>query len=39
MYDELYSDENISVLSPDFFDDYVLYSSSEEELTSSKSEE
>ena len=31
MYDELYSDENISVLAPDFLDDYVLYTSSEED--------
>ena len=29
MYDELYSDENISVLAPDFLDDYVLSSYSE----------
>ena len=39
MYDELYSDENISVLAPDFLDDYVLYSSSEEDSELEESED
>ena len=39
MYDELYSDENISVLAPDFLDDYVLYSSSEEDSEYEESED
>ena len=39
MYDELYSDENITVLAPDFLDDYVLYTSSEEDSKLEESED
>ena len=39
MYDELYSDEIISVLAPDFLDDYVFYSSTEEDTELEESED
>lgn len=39
MYDEIYSDENISVLVPTYIDNDVLYTSSDEDTAEQESED